>query len=117
MNENKFLKKFQDKTNTELENIISNPKKYVEQARLAAIELLKRRTENSTKYENIKKEIEIKKNRKQQKNNQIPKLKAKHALSPFKWILIILFFPISLIFVGYYNQKRNKKTYWNQEKK
>lgn len=30
-------------------------------------------------------------------------------LNIFKWILIILFFPLSLIFVGYYKQKRAKK--------
>jgi len=28
--------------------------------------------------------------------------------SIFKWILIILFFPLSLIFVGYYKQKRER---------
>jgi len=27
----------------------------------------------------------------------------------FKWILIILFFPLSLVFVGYYRQKKAKK--------
>lgn len=32
-----------------------------------------------------------------------------------KWILIILFFPLSLIFVAYYKQKREKKTYWINE--
>jgi preprotein translocase subunit SecG len=31
-----------------------------------------------------------------------------------KWILIILFFPISLIFVGYYKQHVTKKEYRKQ---
>ena len=32
-----------------------------------------------------------------------------------KWILIILFFPLSLIFVGYYKQKKAKKEYKEKE--
>lgn len=36
-------------------------------------------------------------------------------LNIFKWILIILFFPISLIFVAFYRQKKAKKDYWNKE--
>jgi hypothetical protein len=31
-----------------------------------------------------------------------------------KWILITLFFPLSLIFVGYYKQKKAKKEYREQ---
>lgn len=33
-----------------------------------------------------------------------------------KWILIIAFFPISLIFIGYYKQKKERKDYWKTEK-
>lgn len=29
----------------------------------------------------------------------------------FKWILVILFFPLSLIFVAYFNRKRNPYKY------
>jgi preprotein translocase subunit SecG len=36
-------------------------------------------------------------------------------LSIFKWILIIIFFPLSLIFVAYYRQKKAKKEYWKRE--
>ncbi|SFW57533.1 hypothetical protein SAMN05660313_02594 [Cellulophaga fucicola] len=32
-----------------------------------------------------------------------------------KWILIILFFPLSLIFIAYYKQKKEKSTYWEKE--
>ncbi|MFT7156387.1 MAG: preprotein translocase subunit SecG [Parvicella sp.] len=32
--------------------------------------------------------------------------------TPIKWILIILFFPLSLIFVAYYKQKKAKKEYY-----
>jgi len=35
----------------------------------------------------------------------------------FKWILIILFFPLSLIFVAYYKQKKAKKEYYKTERK
>lgn len=33
-----------------------------------------------------------------------------------KWILIILFFPISLLFVAYFKQQKAKKAYYNNEK-
>jgi len=33
-------------------------------------------------------------------------------LTIIKWILIILFFPLSLVVVGYYKQKKAKKDYW-----
>lgn len=32
-----------------------------------------------------------------------------------KWIFIILFFPLSLIFVAYYRQKKEGKEYWKDE--
>jgi preprotein translocase subunit SecG len=32
-----------------------------------------------------------------------------------KWILIILFFPLSLIFVAYYRQKKTNETYFDDE--
>jgi len=37
-------------------------------------------------------------------------------LNILKWILIILFFPLSLIFVAYYKQKRAKKEYYKSKK-
>jgi len=36
-------------------------------------------------------------------------------LNILKWILIILFFPLSLVFVGYYKQKKAKKEYAKRE--
>ena len=32
-----------------------------------------------------------------------------------KWIFIIIFFPISLVFVAYYRQKKERKEYRNKE--
>ncbi len=31
-----------------------------------------------------------------------------------KWIIIILFFPISLLFVAYFKQRRDNKEYYNR---
>lgn len=36
-------------------------------------------------------------------------------LTVLKWILIILFFPMSLIFVAYYKQREARKTYFEEE--
>jgi hypothetical protein len=33
----------------------------------------------------------------------------------FKWILIILFFPLSLLFVAYFKQQQSKKEYFKDE--
>jgi hypothetical protein len=32
-----------------------------------------------------------------------------------KWILIILFFPLSLLFVAYFKQRKAKKEYYKDE--
>jgi len=32
-----------------------------------------------------------------------------------KWTLIILFFPLSLIFVAYYRRRKEKENYWNEK--
>jgi len=34
-----------------------------------------------------------------------------------KWILIILFFPISLLFVAYFRQRKAKKEYFKRDEK
>ena len=36
-------------------------------------------------------------------------------LTIIKWVFIILFFPLSLVFVGYYKQKKAKKEYRERE--
>ena len=57
MSKNIFIEKFQDKTDAELQNIISDKKKYVEKARLASIQILKERNGNSQELENAEKEL------------------------------------------------------------
>ncbi|MEO5642486.1 MAG: hypothetical protein ABIQ40_19180 [Bacteroidia bacterium] len=36
-------------------------------------------------------------------------------LSIVKWVLIILFFPLSLLFVAYFKQRKSKKEYFKDE--
>jgi len=57
MNQNKFLEKFNLKTDSELEHIISDKITYVELARIAAIELLEKRNVKSTELDTAKTEI------------------------------------------------------------
>jgi hypothetical protein len=57
MSENMFLKKFESKSDDELERIIHDKSKYVEQARIAAIEILTKR--NGQTESKVKAETEI----------------------------------------------------------
>lgn len=54
---NKFIEKFQDKTDSELQNIISDKKAYVEEARMASIQILKERNGHSQELEAVEKEL------------------------------------------------------------
>lgn len=116
MKQNKFIEKFKDKTDAELREIIANKKTYIESARIAAIELLKSRNEDSESVAHFENEIKtdraIASEKKAKQRAPIQNentFKAKHLWTPFKWILIIAFFPISLIFVAYYRQKAARK--------
>jgi len=35
----------------------------------------------------------------------------KETLTILKWLIVILLFPISLLFIAYFNQKKSKKAY------
>ena len=61
MNENKFIEKFQNKTDSELEYILENKKSYNEQAVSASIEILKKRNGESSELKTVEKEIESEK--------------------------------------------------------
>ncbi|MFL0354800.1 hypothetical protein [Xanthomarina sp. GH4-25] len=61
MNENKFIEKFQHKTDSDLENIIENKGSYNEQAVSASIHILKERNGKSSKLETVEKEIKVEK--------------------------------------------------------
>lgn len=59
MQENTFLKKFEHKSNSELKHIITNKTTYIQEARLAALQLLERRGHSSDQIITARKEISI----------------------------------------------------------
>ncbi|WP_108805521.1 hypothetical protein [Aquimarina sp. Aq107] len=65
MSKNKFIQKFQNKTNSELEYIIENKKNYNEQAVSASIQILKDRNGQSLELETIENEIAAEKEKKE----------------------------------------------------
>ncbi|WP_445456450.1 hypothetical protein [Flavobacterium sp. HNIBRBA15423] len=65
MNENKFIEKFQNKTDSELEYILENKKSYNEQAISASIHILKERNGKTSEIETVENEIKIEKEKKQ----------------------------------------------------
>ena len=65
MNENKFIEKFQNKTDSELEYILENKKSYNEQAVFASIQILKERNGESSVLKSAEEEIETEKEKKE----------------------------------------------------
>ena len=79
MSENRFLKKFEYKSDSELERIINDKETFVEQARIAAIEILKERngqTESTKKAETEMKSAQERKVAAQQKAEEEEKKKS-----------------------------------------
>ena len=79
MSENRFLKKFEYKSDSELERIINDKETFVEQARIAAIEILKERngqTESTKKAETEMKSAQERKVAAQQKAKEEEKKKS-----------------------------------------
>jgi len=66
MNENKFIQKFQNKTDSELEYILDNKNSYNDQAISASIQILKDRNGQSEKLTAIEKDIALKKEKKEE---------------------------------------------------
>jgi hypothetical protein len=64
MSENRFLKKFESKSDSELEQIINDKETFVEQARIAAIEILKERNGQTESTEKAETEIKATQERK-----------------------------------------------------
>ena len=64
MSENKFIEKFQNKTDSELEYILENKKSYNEQAVFASIQILKARNGESSELKSVVEEIETEKEKK-----------------------------------------------------
>jgi len=64
MSENRFLKKFESKSDSDLERIINDKETFVVQARIAAIEILKERNRQTESTEKAENEIKVAEERK-----------------------------------------------------
>ncbi|MFG6686188.1 hypothetical protein ACGK9U_06375 [Mariniflexile sp. HNIBRBA6329] len=123
MNENKFIEKFQRKTDSELEYILENKKSYNEQAVSASIQILRERNGESSQLKSIEKEIEIEKEEKEitqrnsveenkKKNNNTddpnaPELHSKKVIMVFSGLFSSIFGAVLLM----YNMKQtNNRT-------
>jgi hypothetical protein len=123
MNENKFIEKFQHKTDSDLEYILENKQSYNEQAVSASIQLLKERNGQSIELESVENEIEVAKEKKdiiqrkvveeEKKKSNItddlnaPELHSKRVIMVFSGLFSAIFGAVLLM----YNMKQtdNKK--------
>jgi len=120
MNENKFIEKFQNKTDSELEYILENKKSYNEQAVFASIEILKKRNGESSELKAVEKDIESEKEKKeitQQKaveenkkkdnitdDSNAPELHSKKVIMVFSGLFSTIFGAVLLM----YNMKQTE---------
>ncbi len=118
MKKNLFLEKFEHKSDSELEHIISDEKSYVEEARVAAIEILKRRNGKSKELEDAQNKIRLKKEQERirqekviadekKKNNltddqNAPELHSKRVITIFSAVFTTIFGAVLLM----YNMKQ-----------
>ena len=100
----KYLKEFKDKSKEELLEIIKNSSLYNSYEVDAAHELLRKKTATYTEYQ----ELTAGKTGSYASDKNSSNL----FLTILKWIGIILFFPMSLVVVGYYKSKKAKKEYY-----
>ncbi len=112
-----YLEKFKHKTKGELTYIVTNSKEYNEYAIAAAHELLRKKTATFSEYQELTggKSVFTETARSDKKlldKGSTDKSFLEVFLSIFKWIGIILFFPMSLVVVGYYKNKKAKKEYF-----
>ncbi|RSK41321.1 hypothetical protein [Mangrovimonas spongiae] len=118
MSENRFIEKFQNKTDSELEYILENKKSYNEQAIAASIHILKERNGKTPELESVESEIKLEKERKeiacektieeQKKKNNItddpnaPELHSKKVIMVFSGLFSTIFGAVLLM----YNMKQ-----------
>ena len=114
MRENRFIEKFQHKTDSELEYILENKKSYNEQAIAASIHILKERNGKTTELEAVENEIKIEKEKKEvarekiieedkKKNNitddpNAPELHSKKVIMVFSGLFSTIFGAVLLMF-------------------
>ena len=120
MSENKFIEKFRNKTDSELEYILENKKSYDEKAVSASIHILKERNGKSPEIETVENEIKIEKEKKQiaqkkfveeekKKNNitedpNAPELHSKRVIMVFSGLFSTIFGAVLLM----YNMKQTE---------
>lgn len=118
MSENRFIEKFQHKTDSELEYILENKKGYNEQAIAASIHILKERNGKTPELESVESEIKIEKEKKEiarektfeehkKKNNitddpNAPELHSKKVIMVFSGLFSTIFGAVLLM----YNMKQ-----------
>ncbi|NAY90604.1 hypothetical protein GTQ34_01620 [Muricauda sp. JGD-17] len=118
MSENRFIEKFQHKTDSELEYILENKKSYNEQAVAASIHILKERNGKTPELESVESEIKIEKEKKEiarektikehkKKNNitddpNAPELHSKKVIMVFSGLFSTIFGAVLLM----YNMKQ-----------
>lgn len=113
---NTYLNNFKKKTKDELLYIVDNAASYNSYAVEAAHELLRKKTATFTEYQELTSGRTSFKEASRKLDKVAQKKKEESALSGFltilKWIGIILFFPLSLVVVGYYRNKKAKAAYY-----
>ena len=118
MSENKFIEKFQHKTDSELEYVLENKKSYNEKAVSASIQILKERNGESSQLKNVEEEIKTEKEKKvitqqkavednKKKNNitddpNAPELHSKKVIMVFSGLFSTIFGAVLLM----YNMKQ-----------
>jgi len=95
----KYLEEFKHKTKAELLSIIEDASQYNSYELDAAHELLRKKTATYSEYQELT-------------GIKTDESSSNIFLTILKWIGIILFFPMSLIVVGYYRNKKAKKEYY-----
>ncbi|QHI35680.1 hypothetical protein IMCC3317_10270 [Kordia antarctica] len=113
----KYLEEFKHKTKSELVSIITNSAKYNSHELEAAHELLRKKTTTFSEYQELTggktATAEISRSdRKLLNTNDSDKSFLDILLIILKWIGIIIFFPMSLVVIGYYKNKKAKKEYY-----
>lgn len=113
----KYLNNFKEKTKDELIDIVTNPKQHNEYAVAAAHELLRKKTTTFSEYQELTNgktnfSETVKTDTKLLDKNSAEASFLDVFLSILKWIGIILFFPMSLVVIGYYKSKKSKKEYY-----
>lgn len=117
----KYLEEFKHKTKSELVSIITNSVQYNDYELEATHELLRKKTATFSEYQALTGGKTNFSETTRTDNKPLHKDSADRSfldvfLSILKWIGIIVFFPMSLVVVGYYKSKKAKKEYYAMHK-